>query len=167
MKKTVLGLGSSLGDREYFLRMAIVHLHHHPQIRIVKMSSLWASLPIGEANNLFTNMVLLIQTALSARELLQIVLDIEASLGRKRGVRWSDRTIDIDILLMGSEIHSERDLIIPHPEMWNRGFVVLPLLEVAKELIHPVEGRELAECSFPPFYGLWKIGRLFLPFALG
>ena len=161
--RAVLGLGSSLGDKWQYLRLAIILLHHQPNITVVKQSFVWASLPMGEtANNVFFNMVIEIETDLSASELLTVVLQIEKSLGRTRTIRWSDRTIDIDILLYDEQIIQEPDLSIPHPGMLSRGFVIQPLLELDSHWIHPIKGRFFKDIEYPLFIGVWKNWSSFL-----
>lgn len=162
--QAILGLGSSLGERNRYLRLAIILLNSHPKIRVWKRSFIWGSLPLGEAaKNIFFNMVVEIETDLSPLELLKFVIQTEEKLGRKRTVRWSDRTIDIDILLYDEQIIHEPHLSIPHPEMLSRGFVMQPLLEIGSHWIHPIEGCSFEQLRFPPFLGLWKIGFLSLP----
>ena len=165
--RAVLGLGSSLGDKLQYLKLAIILLHHQSNISVRKQSFVWGSLPLGEAaNNVFFNMVIEIETDLSALQLLDVVLQIEKFLGRKRAIRWSDRTIDIDILLYDNQIIQEPNLSIPHPEMLSRGFVIRPLLELDSHWIHPIKGSFLKDIKYPAFCGLWKIGLLSLPFSL-
>jgi len=165
-RRVILGLGSSLGDRGFYLRLAILSLHHHPYIQVEKWSSIWGSLPLGEAaKNIFWNMAIEIKTSLSPEQLLHTIIQIEERFGRKRAIRWSDRTIDIDILLYEQQIVQKEYLSIPHPEILHRGFVMNPLLEIGASLIHPIQGCSLQEISFPPFLGIWKIGFLSLPIS--
>lgn len=165
-QRVILGLGSSLGDRGFYLRLAILSLHHHPHIQVEKRSSIWGSLPLGEAaKNIFWNMAIEIKTSLSPEQLLHTIIRIEERFGRKRAIRWSDRTIDIDILLYEQQIMQTEHLSIPHPEILNRGFVINPLLEIGADWIHPTEGCSLQEISFPIFLGLWKFGFLSLPIS--
>ena len=167
MHRALLGLGSSLGNRRYYLMLAIVSLHHHRKISVLKRSSIWGSLPLGEAaKNVFYNMVIEIETELSPAELLVTVIEIEEFLGRKRCVRWSDRTIDIDILLYEDQVISSTDLSVPHPEMLSRGFVIEPLLEIASDWQHPENRMCFKDMEMASFLGLWKIGYLSLPISL-
>jgi 2-amino-4-hydroxy-6-hydroxymethyldihydropteridine diphosphokinase len=166
-KRALLGLGSSLGDRRYYLMLAIVSLHHHQKISVLKLSSIWGSLPLGEAaKNVFYNMVIEIETELSPAELLMTIIEMEEFLGRKRCVRWSDRTIDIDILLYENQVISSATLSVPHPEMLFRGFVIEPLLEIAPDWQYPEDKRRFRDMEMVSFLGLWKIGILSLPISL-
>ncbi|WP_374723869.1 2-amino-4-hydroxy-6-hydroxymethyldihydropteridine diphosphokinase [Calidifontibacillus erzurumensis] len=130
-----IGLGTNEGNREKFLKEAIQMLAAHRCISIVDYSSIYETEPVGYTEQpLFLNMVVKIATSLTALELLDSIQKIENDLGRKRNIRWGPRTIDLDILLYNKEnIKSER-LIVPHPRMFERSFVVIPLLEIDKDL---------------------------------
>ena len=88
----------------------------------------------------FINAVAEIRTALSARRLLEVLQEIERQMGRTEGPRWGPRIIDLDLLLYGREIHQEEGLVIPHPELHRRAFVLVPLCEIASYMIHPAFG---------------------------
>jgi len=158
MHTVLLGLGSSIGDRRKYLEMAVRMLEVRPTVTVVSLSSIWGSLPVGVASNLFLNAVVRIKTSMNPRELLQLINQIEKKLGRKRGVRWADRVIDIDILLFGRKEVQEDGLTIPHPRMLERGFVIIPALEIAKDLIYPTSQQKLSDIELPNFLSLWKIG---------
>lgn len=131
MNKSYLSLGSNMGDRLGMLREAVRLLKEHPSVEIVKISSLYETDPVGfTEQNAFLNMVVYLQTHLSAFELLEICQDIERKLDRKREIRWGPRTIDLDILLYNQEELETEGLIIPHPRMHERAFVLVPLLEL-------------------------------------
>ena len=167
MTEVLLALGSSLGDREKILRLVILKLKADPQVRLLACSSVWGSIPIGVAQNIFRNMVIRIETSYSALELLKELQHIEHEFGRVRGVHWSDRSIDIDILLFGDQLHQLSHLEIPHPRMLERGFVILPCLEIAADMVYPNTGVTLGEIEYPEFLGQWKIGLLDLPKSFG
>jgi 2-amino-4-hydroxy-6-hydroxymethyldihydropteridine diphosphokinase len=139
MKKVFIGLGSNLGDRMEYLREAKSMIGEliGP---VVTESAVYETEPWGfESDNEFLNMVLCAETDLSPSGLLGRILMIESQLGRIRSeARYSSRNIDIDILLYNSEIINETALIIPHPRMQERRFVLVPLNEIAPELKHPV-----------------------------
>ena len=158
MRQVLLGLGASLGDKARYIELALQRLNDDSQIKILRISSLWASDPIGPAKCLFYNAVVLIKTKHSPFELLRSVQRIEQELGRKRLIRWGDRVIDIDILLYADRSLQEEDLCIPHPEMLNRSFVLLPAKEIAEDFIHPVVGRSLHLIDSPKDQGTRKIG---------
>jgi 2-amino-4-hydroxy-6-hydroxymethyldihydropteridine diphosphokinase len=127
----LLGIGSNLGDREQQIVTAIRHLTHHPQIVLVKASSLYETEPVGVTEQpRFLNAVIDIDTVLSPPVLLEICLETERRMGRIRSVRWGPRIIDIDILLYKDIAVTSETLCIPHPRMWERNFVLVPLREV-------------------------------------
>lgn len=131
MNKSYLSLGSNMGDRLGMLREAVRLLKEHTEIDIMKISSLYETDPVGFTDqDAFLNMVVYLQTDLSALELLEVCQDIERKLDRKRDKRWGPRTIDLDILLYNKEELETEKLIIPHPRMHERAFVLVPLLEL-------------------------------------
>ena len=141
-----LSLGTNIGDREGFLQLAISGLNVEQEIRILKASSIYETKPVGlEEQADFLNMVLVVETSLTPSKLLQQCQEIEAIIGRERTVRWGPRTIDIDILLYDNEIIESENLIIPHPRMHERAFVLVPLVEVALNEIWPIDGRPIEE----------------------
>ncbi|MDB8552684.1 2-amino-4-hydroxy-6-hydroxymethyldihydropteridine diphosphokinase [Turicibacter sanguinis] len=135
MKLAYLSLGSNIGDKKKYLYDAIKLLDGYKGIRIVKLSSLYETSPWGYTEqDLFMNLVVLIETSLSPVELLDCCQSIEQELGRVRLIKWGPRVIDVDILLFEDEkINTER-LTIPHPFMTERDFVMIPLCEIAKDL---------------------------------
>jgi 2-amino-4-hydroxy-6-hydroxymethyldihydropteridine diphosphokinase len=139
MKRVFLGLGSNLGDRADNLQQAKNRIGESIG-PVVSASSVYETEPWGfESDNEFINMVLCAETDLSPSGLLGRILMIESQLGRIRcETRYSSRTIDIDILLYDSEIINEEALIIPHPRMHERRFVMVPMAEIAPLFIHPV-----------------------------
>ncbi len=134
-----LSLGSNLGDRQQTIISAIEQLADHAAIANVIVSNLYITKPFGLANQRdYINCAVRLETSLSPKELLADIQHIELSLGRKREIKWGPRTIDIDILFYGDYIIQELDLIIPHPEMHKRAFVLKPLAELCPDLIHAV-----------------------------
>jgi 2-amino-4-hydroxy-6-hydroxymethyldihydropteridine diphosphokinase len=131
-----IALGSNMGNRYDYLMNAIQLLSSYAEVDLVNVSSVYETDPVGyEDQDLFLNMVIEIQTEWSAFELLETLLKVELELGRKREFRWGPRTIDLDILLYNQEnIETER-LIVPHPRMWERAFVIVPLLEIRPDMI--------------------------------
>ncbi len=143
---TYLLLGSNLGDRLEYLKLSI----HEIAIKagnILSESKIYETEPVGfESNNNFLNQVIKVETALSPQELLKTILEIEKNLGRVRsGNGYSSRTIDIDILYYNEETISEPGLEIPHPRIRERKFTLLPLADIAPDLIHPVAGKSQRE----------------------
>ena len=135
MKLAYLSLGSNIGDKKKYLYDAIKLLDGYKGIRIVKLSSLYETSPWGYTEqDLFMNLVFLIETSLSPVELLDCCQSIEQELGRVRLIKWGPRVIDVDILLFEDETINTERLTIPHPFMTERDFVMIPLCEIAKDL---------------------------------
>jgi 2-amino-4-hydroxy-6-hydroxymethyldihydropteridine diphosphokinase len=135
-----IALGSNLGDREGQIRKALKMLAETPGIQVGKVSSLLENPAVGSDEDAppFLNSAAQLKTTLPAAALLDHLLDIERSLGRERRVRWEPRVIDLDLLLYGNDIlSSSQDLIVPHPLMHERRFVLQPLAEIAPNVIHP------------------------------
>ncbi|MBP1687982.1 MAG: 7,8-dihydro-6-hydroxymethylpterin-pyrophosphokinase [Deltaproteobacteria bacterium] len=137
--RAFIGIGSNLGDRKANYFEAIDRIQKIPGTRVLKQSSLYESEPLGDAKTWFVNGVIELETEYGPDELLKRLLQIETTMGRKRvsGKRWGSRIIDLDILLFDSEIINKRNLKVPHPELQNRRFVLLPLSELAPQLVHP------------------------------
>jgi 2-amino-4-hydroxy-6-hydroxymethyldihydropteridine diphosphokinase len=148
MERVFLGLGSNLGDRVDTIRKVQEMVSSIPGVTLVSSSSLYETEPVGISDQpMFVNAVLEIETDLSPKELFLKLKDIEAKMGRRKTVRWGPRIIDIDILLFGDRIIEERDLTIPHPEMAKRGFVLVPLCEIAPEMKHPRHKKTIREIA--------------------
>ncbi|MGH7898368.1 MAG: 2-amino-4-hydroxy-6-hydroxymethyldihydropteridine diphosphokinase [Candidatus Binatia bacterium] len=142
-----IGLGSNLGDRRANIADALDRIRKLPGTRIVKESSLYESEPHGDAKTWFVNGVIETETDFSPENLLKKLKAIESAMGRKRvkGKRWGSRIIDLDILFYGNLVIRKRTLKIPHPELANRRFVLLPLSELAPQIIHPVVQASISE----------------------
>jgi 2-amino-4-hydroxy-6-hydroxymethyldihydropteridine diphosphokinase len=139
MKSVFLGIGSNLGNREYNMQQAVEHIEKH--VGAVRMTSaIYETEPWGfQSDDAFLNMVIAVETQMSPQALLSEILYIESLLGRVRTEgQYTSRIIDIDILLYDDMVLSEPDLTIPHPLLHERKFVLIPLCEVASEMIHPV-----------------------------
>jgi len=144
--RAFVGLGSNLGDREAQIRLALDALRQVAETRVVRVSSIYDTEPVGEPNQPnFLNAVALIDTQLSARQLLWNLQLIERRLGRVRTQHWGPRTIDLDLLLFGDLVLDEPDLKIPHPELTRRAFVLVPLVELDPLLVHPESGETLLQ----------------------
>ena len=147
-KHVFLGLGSNLGDRETHLEDAICALGSHGSFNITALSSVLETEPMGnEKQGKFLNAVVEIETTMSPRELLHACLDIEIQQGRVRKGKWGPRTIDIDILFFSDQLIQEDGLHIPHPEVHNRSFALLPMAEIAADFIHPLLKRDMKAMS--------------------
>ncbi len=136
-----LALGSNLGDRVANLQAALDGLDATDGIHVVAVSDVYETDPVGPEQPDYLNAVVAIDTQLSARALLGVAQALERAAHRVRGERWGPRTLDVDVLLVGNEQVDEPDLVVPHPRMWERGFVLAPLGDVAPDL---VEGRRPA-----------------------
>lgn len=133
-----IGIGSNLGNALKNCQHAVESLSLAKGIDITSVSSFYKTEPVGiENQNLFINAVVEIKTALSARNLFQNLQNIEKDMGRKREVKGGPRIIDLDLLFYGREIIQDSDLIVPHPEIQRRRFVLEPLCEIASYFIHP------------------------------
>jgi 2-amino-4-hydroxy-6-hydroxymethyldihydropteridine diphosphokinase len=131
--RAFLGLGSNLGDREALLRRAVASLPD-----VVAVSPLYETDPVGgPEQGAFLNLVVELDTERSPRELLELCQQLEADAQRVRLERWGPRTLDADVLLAGDLAVDEPDLVVPHPRMWERRFVLAPLADLAPELVPP------------------------------
>jgi 2-amino-4-hydroxy-6-hydroxymethyldihydropteridine diphosphokinase len=138
-KTAFISVGSNLGDRVQNCRQAIEKLGSSPQISKIEVSSLYETEPMEVTDQPdFINMAAKLKTNLSARQLLDRCLEIEKEFGRVRDKRYGPRIIDLDLLLYDQAILNDNDLIIPHPRMHQRRFVLAPLAEIAPDVLHPV-----------------------------
>ncbi len=136
MKQAYLSLGSNIEPRKAYIDEAQKQLLAHREIVIQHRSSIYETAPVGYVDqNNFLNMVLSIKTSLSPIDLLDVCQQIEANLGRQRTIRFGPRTIDLDILLYHDEFIQTDRLTIPHPRMHERAFVLIPLQEIAPQLV--------------------------------
>ena len=135
-----LSLGSNLGDRQYNLDEALELLSQ--RVKVFQVSSTYDTEPVGNPDQpRFLNLVARIQTRLAPLELLTLVKGIESKLGRTKDKPNAPRPLDIDILFFGDQVIKNRQLVIPHPRLTERAFVLVPLAEIAPKLIHPVNGK--------------------------
>ena len=136
---TYIGLGSNLGDRENTIRRALELLSEAEHIEVTRVSDLIETAPLGQLKQpKFINGVAEVKTTLSVEELYEKLVEIETLLGRKRQGKWTSRTIDLDLLLFGSDIVDLPHLIVPHPQMHLRSFVLKGLCQLNPDLLHPV-----------------------------
>ena len=138
MSTAYVALGSNLGDREENLRSALKHLEEN-EVQVVKVSTFIETEPYGVTDQPgFVNAVCQVETKLEPLELLRLLLKIELEMGRVRLRRWGERNIDLDLLLYEDACVVSEELTLPHPDMQNRDFVLLPLAEIAGEVVHPI-----------------------------
>ena len=136
-ERVFLSLGSNVGDRRGYLEEALARLEAEA-IHVVRTSSVYESAPWGPVpQGPFLNLVAEVRTTLEPRALLACAQRVETALGRARQVRWGPRTVDVDVLLYGDRVVCEPDLEIPHPRLRQRAFVLVPLFEVAPDLVLP------------------------------
>lgn len=142
MATAYLGLGSNLGDRNQNLAQALELMSKHAVVE--QVSSIYETEPVGyQPQPLFLNAVCRISTELKPKQLLQLAKEIEIKLGRMPGFPNAPRPIDIDILLYDNEILSSKELTVPHPGLAERAFVLVPLAEIAPDLVHPGSGKAI------------------------
>jgi 2-amino-4-hydroxy-6-hydroxymethyldihydropteridine diphosphokinase len=135
-----VALGANLGDREHNIRSALAKLAEIDDVTVERVSSLIENPAVGMPVDSppFLNAAAQIKTTLGSHALLHQLLAIERDLGRHRRRKWEPRTIDIDLLLFGDQIISSQELVVPHPLMHERRFVLEPMAEIAAEAVHPV-----------------------------
>lgn len=145
-----LGLGSNLGDRLGNLSSAVGRLSRLPGVRVVRSSRVYETDPVGGPEQPdYLNAVVEVDTMLTPRDLLEACLRVEREMGRVRDERWGPRSIDIDVLTYGREEVREDGLEVPHPRMHERGFVLVPLLELTADPPLP-GGRRVASLRLGP-----------------
>ena len=150
MNKAYLLIGSNIGDRKLYLLEAKHFLNAIGHV--AKASSIYETAAWGKTNQAtFLNQALLLETLLEATELLNNILGIEEKMGRKRLEQYGSRIIDIDILLFNDDVINTPTLTVPHPAMVNRSFTLIPLAEIASNIVHPVYNKTiqilLKECT--------------------
>ena len=134
-----LGFGTNLGDRKGNLAEALTSLNNRPDLAVLRTSSIYETEPWGLADQpKFLNMVAEIATSIPPGELLKRVKKLEHDMGREDGPRFGPRLIDIDILLLEDQVVDEPDLNVPHISLHERAFVLVPLAELAPDLVHPI-----------------------------
>jgi 2-amino-4-hydroxy-6-hydroxymethyldihydropteridine diphosphokinase len=145
MTKVYLSLGSNLGDREANIARAVEELRRRG-VQITRESSLYETEPVEiREQGWFLNGVVEVETVKPAAELLRLLLEIERAMGRVRSVKYGPRLIDLDVLFFGSEAIETEELVVPHPRMAERKFVLVPLEEIVPDLKHPVLRKSVAE----------------------
>jgi 2-amino-4-hydroxy-6-hydroxymethyldihydropteridine diphosphokinase len=132
-----LALGSNLGDRLEHLGRAVGALNENEGVRVIRSSRVYETAPVGPPQPDYLNAVIEVRTSLAARDLLDVCLGVEHALGRVRAERWGPRVIDVDVLTYDDERIDEPGLIVPHPRMHERAFVLVPLLELTSEPMLP------------------------------
>lgn len=143
-----IALGSNLGDRAAILRDALCALAGAEGVALVAASRIYESEPLGPPQGRYLNAVAQLRTSLAPRALLELLHEIEARAGRARGpVRWTARSLDLDLLFYADWCLEETGLVVPHPRLHERSFVLEPLRELAPRLVHPKLGATVAELA--------------------
>lgn len=146
IKIAYIGVGSNLGDKLSNCQKAIDLIDNIENCTVKRQSGFYRTEPVGVASqNWYVNGVIRVETGLSVQDLLRSLLSIETGMGRVRKQRWESRIIDLDILLYGHHVIDEKNLTIPHPRMHVRRFVLMPMVQLDPDLVHPVLGRTMSE----------------------
>ena len=146
--RVYLAFGSNMGDRRAYIDEALNSIKAHPHFRNIKVSDCFTTAPYGGVEQEdFLNGVLEAETMMTPGQLLSYLHQLEAQAGRERRVHWGPRTLDLDILFYGKEIVEEEDLQIPHKDLANRDFVLMPMMQLAPFFIHPVTGKTVEEMA--------------------
>ena len=140
-----VALGSNLGNRQAELERALNLIDENPDIRVSARSEIYETIPEGPSDQLYLNMVAELDTTLEPFQLLDALMAIESRMGRVRTGRWSNRNIDLDIVLWGDTVMNASRLEIPHPRMHKREFVLRPLCALAPDAVHPIYKKTMRE----------------------
>jgi 2-amino-4-hydroxy-6-hydroxymethyldihydropteridine diphosphokinase len=137
MVKAFVGLGSNLGKRKKNIDNSIRLLAQKRGVELIERASYYETEPVGPVQPWFINTAIRIETDSSPKEILATCKEIEKRIGRVDSLKWGPRLVDLDLLLVNECVIKENNLILPHPQMENRRFVLLPLLELDPDLVHP------------------------------
>lgn len=143
-----IGVGSNLGDRYKQVMAAALAVRGLPDTKYIWASSVYETDPYGKKDQpKFLNAVIQIETSLQPPDLLRALKAIESNLGRVSAERWGPREIDLDILVYDGYVHQDEIVQVPHPDLENRKFVLVPLREIAPDLVHPISGMTMEELA--------------------
>lgn len=147
-----IGIGSNVGVQINKIDLAVELINENPYCKVLAVSSIYETVPYGDiTQDEFFNAVLKIKTFFEPKELFQFLKSVEVQVGRKINTKWGPREIDLDILFYNDLIYFDEDITIPHKDMLNRDFVLVPLNEIEPELIHPELQKNISEiCIFNP-----------------
>ena len=147
MAQALIALGSNLGDSRAILEAAIETLNKKPGIQVKTHSSWYETPPLGPPQPNYLNGCALLETEITPEDLLTTLLEIEREFGRVRREKWGPRIIDLDLLLFDNLIQQTPQLQVPHPQMRQRAFVMIPLAEIVPNWIDPITGKTIAELA--------------------
>ncbi|NEQ42685.1 MAG: 2-amino-4-hydroxy-6-hydroxymethyldihydropteridine diphosphokinase [Leptolyngbya sp. SIOISBB] len=146
VNRCAIALGSNLGDSLAILRGAIATLDQHSNVAVTQVSSVYQTAPVGGPPQPdILNACALLKSDLSPESLLRLLLLVETEFGRVRRERWGARLLDLDLLLVGEQQLKTPILELPHPRMWERAFVLVPLAEIAPQWCNPLSGQAIAD----------------------
>jgi len=146
MNKVYLGLGTNVGNKKSNLKRTVAKFKENKNFTNIKISSIYETKPYGEIEqDNFLNAVIYLETSFSLNELFVFTKKLEKEIGRIKRENWGPREIDIDILLYNSLIYKDERITIPHKDLLNRDFVLVPLLEIDDTIIHPEEKKEIKQ----------------------
>ena len=144
MAHAYIGFGSNIDDRFNYITQALRLLLDADDVSLIQISSLYETEPVGyEEQDWFLNGVVAVETDLPVHRLLALLKEIEESVGRKHRARWGPREVDLDLLIYDQCCINTPDLIVPHPEMHQRSFVLVPFAEIAPDVLHPIFGQNI------------------------
>ena len=147
-------LSSEIGNSEKIVQAVIAQLATHPEIEVLRVSRWYRTKAIVLPNSApqpdYINGCAILRTSLNPFQVLQVCLNIELLFGRERRERWGARTLDLDLLLYSDRLIDSPELVLPHPRMCDRAFVLLPLVEIAADWIHPLCGFAIADLAKNP-----------------
>ena len=139
MAHAYIGFGSNIDDRLHYITQALRLLLEADYVSLIQISSLYETEPVGyEEQDWFVNGVVAVETDLSLHQLLALLKQIEGLVGRQHRARWRPREVDLDLLIYDQCCINTPDLIVPHPEMHQRSFVLVPFAEIAPDVFHPI-----------------------------
>jgi 2-amino-4-hydroxy-6-hydroxymethyldihydropteridine diphosphokinase len=143
-----IGIGSNVGVQINKIDFAVELINENPYCEVISVSSIYESAPYGEIEQEdFFNAVIKIETLFEPKDLFHFLKSVENRVGRKLAIKWGPREIDLDILFYNDLIYSDEDITIPHKDLLNRDFVLVPLTEIAPDLIHPECNKKISEIS--------------------
>ncbi len=158
--RAYVGVGSNLGDRWAHLAFAARQLRAESRIAVLRASRVWDAEPVGPPQPRYLNAVLELEASLTPKALHAVLQLVERGAGRRRGARWSARTLDLDLLLYGDQVIDTPRLVVPHPSLVSRRFVLAPLAELCPDEVVPGTGLTVAQllAAAPPL-DLAPVGR--------